>query len=101
MDNRQYYVYIMASKTHSVLYTGVTNDLRRRVWEHKHGVGSKFARRYNADRLVYYEAGGDVSGAIWREKQLKDGPRARKVRLIEGMNPDWRDLWPKIMGKED
>ncbi|MCF8033942.1 MAG: GIY-YIG nuclease family protein [Desulfarculaceae bacterium] len=96
--DRQYYVYIVTNKSHEVLYTGVTNDLARRVWEHKNGEGEGFTSRYNAGRLVYYEAYDDPETAITREKQIKKGPRKRKVALIEGMNLSWRDLgddWPE------
>lgn len=89
---RQYYVYIVTNKSHEVLYTGVTNDLARRVWEHKHGETEGFTKRYNAGRLVFYEVYDDPEAAITREKQIKKGPRRRKVALIEGMNPGWRDL---------
>ncbi|MEW5911293.1 MAG: GIY-YIG nuclease family protein [Thermodesulfobacteriota bacterium] len=90
--SRQYYVYIVTNKGREVLYTGVTNDLARRVWEHKHGEGEGFTSRYNAGRLVYYEICDAPDTAIAREKQIKKGPRKRKVALIEGMNPAWRDL---------
>jgi putative endonuclease len=91
--NNQYYVYILTNKTHSVLYVGVTNDLRRRVSEHKNKLIKGFTKRYNVDKLVYYEMSEDVLSAISREKQLKDGSRLKKICLIEGMNPEWRDLY--------
>jgi putative endonuclease len=86
-----YYVYIMtnASKT---LYTGVTNDLERRVREHKAQVGSGFTTKYHVTRLAYYETYGDIHQAIAREKQIKGWLRAKKVALIEAQNPSWRDL---------
>ena len=88
---RTYYVYIMASRSR-VLYTGVTNDLVRRVDEHKRGLTPGFTSRYRVSRLVYFEAFGDVRDAIAREKQLKGWVRSRKIRLIEQKNPTWEDL---------
>jgi len=87
----RYYVYIMSSQTR-VLYIGVTNDLERRVHEHKKGLGSGFASRYRTRQLVHYEDTSDVYAAIEREKQLKTWTRARKVALIESVNPGWTDL---------
>src|SRR5881409_4149720 len=87
---RSYCVYIMASRSR-VLYTGVTNDLVRRVDEHKRGLTPGFTSRYRVSRLVYFEAFGDVRDAIAREKQLKGWLRARKMRLIEQKNPSWED----------
>lgn len=74
------------------LYTGVTNDLQRRVYEHKHGIGSKFTSRYNITRLVYYEVCSDVGAAIAREKQIKGWLRSKKIALIESTNTEWEDL---------
>ena len=88
---RTYYVYIMASRSR-VLYTGVTNDLARRVNEHKRSLTPGFTSRYRITRLVYFEEFGDVRDAIAREKQLKGWVRARKVRLIEQKNPTWKDV---------
>ena len=88
---RTYYVYIMASRSR-VLYTGVTNDLARRVCEHKRGLTPGFTSRYHVTRLVYFEEFGHVRDAIAREKQLKDWVRVRKMRLIEQKNPTWEDL---------
>jgi putative endonuclease len=85
----QYYVYIMTNRSVTTLYTGVTNDLERRVYEHKHGLVNGFTKRYNVTRLVYYEATDDVRSAIEREKQLKGWLRQRKVALIESVNPRW------------
>jgi putative endonuclease len=90
--SRSYAVYILTNTHHSVLYTGVTNNLPRRLFQHRQGFGSAFTRRYNAHKLVYFELFGEPRFAIAREKQLKAGPRARKVALIESANPDWRDL---------
>jgi putative endonuclease len=95
MDN-QYYVYILTNRTRSVLYIGVTNDLQRRVYEHKNKLIKGFTKRYNVDKLVYYEMSEDALSAISREKQLKDGSRLKKIRMIEGMNREWRDLYDDL-----
>jgi len=87
----QYYVYIMASHR-GTLYTGVTNDLERRVYEHKHGLGSQFTKKYNVSKLVCYESTDDVRSAIAREKQIKAWRRSKRVLLIESLNPYWEDL---------
>lgn len=89
----QYYVYIMTNKHHTVLYTGVTNDLVRRVQEHKDGRGGSFTSRYNVKKLVFYEESQDVRSAIAREKQIKGGSRKKKIALVEGQNPEWDDLY--------
>ena len=91
------YVYILTNKNCSVLYTGVTNDLIRRVWEHRNGVGSSFAKKYNVDRLVYYEHFDLMDTAIAREKLIKNGSRKKKVELIKRVNPDWLDLYDSLM----
>src|SRR5216117_2420278 len=88
---RTYHVYIIASRSR-VLYTGVTNDLARRVYEHKRGLTPGFTSRYHITRLVYFEEYGDIRDAIAREKQLKGWVRSRKTRLIEQKNPTWEDL---------
>ncbi len=89
--HRSYSVYILTNRS-KTLYVGVTNDLSRRVWEHKQGKGSEFCRRYKIDRLVYYESFDDVIRAINREKQIKGLLRIKKIQLIVEMNPTWRDL---------
>jgi len=89
---RQFYVYILTNKAQTVLYTGITNDLEKRVWEHRSGLGSKFVGRYGVSRLVYFEVFEDPYEAISREKQIKAGPRRKKVALIEKANPRWRNL---------
>jgi putative endonuclease len=99
MKENQYFVYIMTNQNHTVLYTGVTNDLQRRVCEHKRGKGGAFSNRYKLYKLVYYEAGVDVSMAISREKQIKGGSRKKKNELIYSINPDWEDLYDKYFGK--
>lgn len=88
-----YYVYILTNKAHTVLYTGVTNDLRRRVYEHKEKLADGFTKKYNVNKLVYFEIGSDIKGAIAREKQIKAGSRQDKIDLICSMNKDWRDLY--------
>ena len=93
----QYFVYIMTNDRHTVLYTGVTNDLLRRVGEHRAKLIRGFTARYNADKLVYYEEISDANAAIAREKQIKGGSRRRKVALIDSINPDWRDLFDDLV----
>ena len=85
-------VYIMASGFHGTIYTGVTSDLPGRVWQHREGTFGGFTERYGCKRLVWFEAGGSMEGAIAREKQIKNWTRAWKVALIEAGNPTWRDL---------
>ena len=92
MDNH-YYVYIMTNKRNIVLYTGVTNDLTRRAYEHKAKLIDGFTKKYNVDKLVYYEVFDDPENAILREKQIKAGPRRRKLELVNSMNLDWMDLF--------
>jgi len=89
---RFFFVYILTNITRSVLYTGVTRDLRTRVFEHRLGVKGGFAHRYRATRLVWYEVHESPTSAILREKQIKAGGRNRKIVLIETMNPRWKDL---------
>ncbi len=93
---KQYYVYIMTSKINSTLYTGVTNDLKRRVFEHKNKLLEGFTKKYNIDKLLFYEAYDDINNAIAREKQIKGGSRAKKIQLIEEMNSKWDDLYDEI-----
>ncbi len=89
-------VYIVASRRNGTLYAGVTSDLIARIWQHKNGsVG--FTARYGCKILVWYELHGDMSAAILREKQIKAGSRAKKLALIEAMNPDWLDLYESII----
>ncbi len=87
-----YYVYIMTNRHHTVLYTGMTNNLERRVREHQEGRGSRFARRYNVSKLVYVEEHVRPQDAIAREKQIKAGSRQKKLTLVEAVNESWRDL---------
>lgn len=95
---RQPAVYILASKRNGTLYTGVTSDLVKRVWQHKNDVADGFTRKYSVHMLVYYELADEMTTAIAREKQIKGGSRARKLAMIESMNPDWRDLYDDILG---
>ena len=94
--DRVYCVYIMTNDHRTVLYTGVTSDLKARVYQHREKLLGGFTKRYNACSLVYYEAGGDASGAIAREKQIKAGSRQKKVDLIDSINPDWKDLYNQL-----
>ena len=94
-----YYVYILTNKNHTVLYTGVTNHLIRRVYEHKNHLDPKsFTSKYKVDKLVYFEETSDVRAAIEREKQIKSWPRDRKTDLIFEKNPHWVDLYNQILG---
>ena len=87
-----YYVYMLANKSNNVLYTGVTNDLKRRVFEHKQGLIKGFTRNYNVNKLVYYEETNDIYSAITREKQIKGLLRSKKNKLIELINPEWKEI---------
>ena len=93
---KQYYVYIMTNKNNSVLYTGITNDLMRRVYEHREKLVEGFTKKYNVGKLVYFEIFRDVESAILREKQIKGGSRAKKLDLINDFNKDWRDLYDAL-----
>lgn len=93
---RQYYIYILANRWNTVTYTGVTNDLVRRAYEHREHLIPGFTARYAVTKLVYYETTDNPEAAIAREKQLKGGSRAQKVALIERMNPNWEDLYAQI-----
>jgi putative endonuclease len=92
------YVYLLTNFTNSVIYTGVTNDLVRRVFEHREKLNKGFTSRYQVWKLVYYETCDDIVSAITREKQIKAGSRQKKVALIEAENPKWRDLYQELMG---
>lgn len=93
-----YYVYMLASRKQGTLYIGVTNDLIRRVYEHREGAVESFTKRYRVDRLVYFETHESIEAAIVREKKLKHWKRGWKTDLIERGNPDWRDLYPDLVG---
>ena len=90
---RQYYVYILASHPYGTLYIGVTSDLPRRIWDHKHSVVPSFTSKHDVKRLVYFETHDDPYAAITREKQIKHWKRNWKVNLIQQQNPQWRDLF--------
>jgi putative endonuclease len=89
---KDYYVYILASRRNGTLYVGITNDLARRLDEHRHGEASTFTRKYGVHTLVYFESFNEVDAAIARETRLKKYKREWKINLIEGVNPGWRDL---------
>lgn len=90
--SKQYFVYILTNKNHTVLYTGITSDLANRLFEHKEKLTQGFTKLYNVDKLVYYEIFEDAYEAISREKQLKAGSRNKKLNLINAFNPSWCDL---------
>lgn len=92
-----YYVYILTSQRNGTLYTGVANGLKRRVWEHKHDLVKGFTREYGVHTLVYYEESSDIEEAILREKKLKRWRRKWKLELIEKENPEWEDLYERIL----
>lgn len=96
-NNKQFAVYILASKQNGTLYVGVTSNLPGRVWQHKNGVVEGFTTEYGVDRLVYFEMHESAESAIRREKQIKKWNRKWKLRLIEEMNPAWRDLYEEIV----
>lgn len=87
---------MMTNVHNTVLYTGVTNSLKRRALEHRNGTGGAFTKRYHAIKLIYFEAGDDVAQAIFREKQIKSWNRRRKEDLINAFNPEWKDLYDEI-----
>ncbi len=96
MNQKIYYVYILASKRNGTLYIGVTSGLRKRVWEHKNNLVEGFTKKYKVHILVYYESTNDVKSVIAREKQLKNWKRKWKIELIEKTNPEWRDLYDDL-----
>ena len=87
-----YYVYILTNEHNTVLYTGITNDLRRRVYEHRMGINEGFTKQYQVHKLIYVESCHNVKDAIAREKQLKGWTRAKKKALIETVNPEWKEI---------
>ena len=95
---KQGYVYILFNKRNGTLYTGVTSDLVKRVSEHKQKLVEGFTKKYSVDKLGYYEISDSIESAILREKQIKAGSRKKKIELIEGKNPQWRDLYDEITG---
>jgi putative endonuclease len=98
MLTKQYFVYILASRKNGTLYIGITNDLLKRVYEHKNNLADGFTKKYSVHNLVYYEIHNDASYAITREKQLKKWNRQWKIELIEKTNPDWKDLYDNLSG---
>ena len=94
--DKYYYVYIITNQRNNVLYTGVTNDLVRRVYEHREKVVPGFSKKYNVYKLVYYEMTESIESAILREKQIKGGSRQNKLDMINRMNPQWRDLYEEL-----
>ena len=91
-----YYVYLMTNHKNTVLYTGITNDLQRRAYEHRNKLVEGFTMRYNLTRLVYYASCGDIENAIIREKQIKAGSRQDKINLVDSVNRDWHDLYDEL-----
>ncbi len=94
--DQQFYVYIMTNKNNRVLYTGITNDLQRRVYEHKEKLVNGFTKKYNVSKLIYYEIFEDPENAILREKKIKAGSRQKKIDLINDMNTEWKDLYGEL-----
>ena len=95
---KQYYIYILASKKNGTLYIGVTNNLVRRISEHKEGIAEGFTKKYNVKNLVYYETTNNINEAIRREKAMKKWLRKWKIDLIEKMNSEWKDLYYDLIG---
>jgi putative endonuclease len=95
--NKKSFVYIMTNKNNNVIYTGLTNDLKRRVYEHKNKLVEGFTKKYNTVKLVYYEESEDINASALREKQLKGWLRKKKIELIEKLNPEWNDLYDEII----
>jgi putative endonuclease len=93
---KQYYAYIATNKNNRVLYTSITNDLKRRVYEHKEKLIDGFTKKYNVSKLVYYEIFEDPENAILRERKIKAGSRQKKIDLIHSMNKEWCDLYEEI-----
>ena len=93
---KQYYVYIMTNKNNTVLYTGITNDLKRRAYEHKEKIAEGFTKQYNITKLVYYEVFQDSYHAIQREKKIKGGSREKKIELVNTINSQWKDLYDEL-----
>ncbi len=91
--NKNGYVYLMTNKSNTVIYTGVTSNLLKRVYEHKVKINDGFTKKYNLTKLIYFEMCDDIMGAISREKQIKAGPRKKKIDLIQSANKEWRDLY--------
>ena len=97
MTDKQYYLYILASKRNGTLYRGITSDLIKRIWQHKEGLVDGFSKRYKTKTLVYLESHKDDEEAILREKRIKKWNRQWKINLIEKENPNWDDLYPNLL----
>ena len=97
MKDKSSYIYILFNKRNGTLYTGVTSDLVKRIYEHKNKLADGFTKKYNVDKLGYYEVFEDIEEAIKREKQIKGGSRLDKIKLIESINPEWKDLYNSII----
>ncbi len=96
MQEKQGYVYLMTNRHNTVIYTGVTSKLQKRIYEHKNKLIYGFTNKYNVNKLVYYEVFDDIESAILREKQIKGGSRKKKIDLIKSLNPDFKDLYYKL-----
>ena len=94
---KEYYIYILTNQYNTVFYVGVTNNLTRRVYEHKNKLVKGFTSKYNLNKLVYYEVFSDVRDAIYREKQIKSWNRKKKIEMIKKFNPEWKDLYEEII----
>ena len=94
---KQGYLYILFNRKNGTLYTGVTSDLQRRIYEHKNNIIDGFTQKYNINKLGYYEIYNDISSAIYREKEIKAGSRKKKIELIKSMNPNWNDLYNSLV----
>ncbi len=97
MTDKTAYIYILTNKNNNVFYIGVTSNLKKRIWEHKNKVVEGFSKKYNLNKLVYYEVGEDILSAIEREKQLKNWHRKWKINLIKTQNPNFKDLYDDIL----
>jgi putative endonuclease len=95
--SKQYFVYVMTNNTNTVLYTGITSNLKKRVYEHRNKLADGFTKRYNVSKLLYYEVFDSPVDAITREKQIKAGSRRKKIDLIEQNNAEWNDLYDEIL----
>jgi len=96
-NEKQYYTYLLASKKHGTLYTGMSSDLIKRIYQHKNKITKGFVAKYNVTRLVYFEVHDSALAAITREKQIKEWQREWKINLIEKMNPEWHDLYDGLI----
>jgi putative endonuclease len=97
INEAQYYVYVVSNKSRTLLYTGFTGDLAGRIYQHKNKLADGFTNKYNVNALVYYELCESRDAAIWREKQIKGFLRQKKVDLVSGQNPEWRDLYDELV----